>query len=176
MLREETMAVAKIGSLTTRTNNTDGELTMNAGHGIATGNRLDLYWTVGGVKGSRRGVVVGTVATNQVPITGGSGDNLPADESPITAQVPVEKPFSVVGNNVAGLAVYSDKGGQVVIVDGADVELASFVILADAWARQWWPGNGEANPLSGDTATHVFFSHGSSAGTSVMRIAAIVDD
>src|SRR5687768_15260880 len=81
-------AAAKTGSLTTRTSDTVGELTMTAGHLITTGARLDIYWTVAGVNGARRGVVVGTVVVNAVPISGGAGDVLPAAATAVTAMVP----------------------------------------------------------------------------------------
>src|SRR4051812_13463763 len=68
------LGAAKTGTLTTRTSNTVGTLTMTAGHGITTAALQDIYWD----GGSRRNVTVGTVATNSVPFSGGIGDNLPA--------------------------------------------------------------------------------------------------
>ena len=85
----ETLAAAKVGQLTTRTNTTTGTLTMAASHGITDAAKIDLYWTEGGVDGRRYNVVVGTVSTNSVPISGGSGDNLPTNLTAITAQVQV---------------------------------------------------------------------------------------
>jgi hypothetical protein len=84
-----TLAAAKTGTLTTRTDNDTGTLTMTAGHGITTGQTLDVYWA----GGQRRGMTVGTVATNSVPIDGGAGDNLPANTTAITAMVPTSVPF-----------------------------------------------------------------------------------
>src|SRR5678815_5092823 len=73
------LAAAKVGQLTTRTDNDTGTLTMVAGHGITTGARLDIFWEEAGVKGARYGVTVGTVATNSVPFDLGAGDNLPTN-------------------------------------------------------------------------------------------------
>lgn len=81
----ESIPAAKTGQLTTRTNNTDGTLTMSASHGITTGAIIDLYWT----GGRRYNVVAGTVSGNSVPISGGSGDNLPTNLTNITAQVQI---------------------------------------------------------------------------------------
>lgn len=72
----------KRGTLTLRTNDTVGELTMEASHGIATGNTIYLYWATGG-GGKRLAVTVGTVSGNVVPISGGTGDNLPALTDPV---------------------------------------------------------------------------------------------
>lgn len=88
------LPLAKVGELTTRTDNETGTLTMDTGHGITTGARLDLYWADGdgaGTPGSRRGITVGTVSGNTVPIgadNSGSGDNLPLVNTAITAMIP----------------------------------------------------------------------------------------
>lgn len=78
-----TVTAAKTGQLTTRTSASVGTLTMAAGHGFNTADIIDLFWT----GGKRVGVVVGTVATNSVPISGGSGDDLPANLTAITAML-----------------------------------------------------------------------------------------
>src|SRR4051794_23760974 len=87
------LPAAKTGQLTTHTDNTTGTLTMAGGHGITTGARLDVYWT----GGSRRGVTVGTVATNSVPFSGGAGDNLPLVNTNVTAMVPVSESITGPG-------------------------------------------------------------------------------
>lgn len=73
LVKSVTLAAAKIGQLTTRTDSNTGILTMASGHGITTAARLDLYWT----GGSRRGITVGTVSGDSVPISGGAGYVLP---------------------------------------------------------------------------------------------------
>ena len=70
----------KPGTLTTRTDDTIGVLTMASGHGVQTGDTIDIRW----VGGSRSGVVVGTVATNSVPISLGDGGVLPVVNTRIT--------------------------------------------------------------------------------------------
>lgn len=97
----ETIDAAKSGQLTTRTDNTTGTLTMSAGHGFTTGVVIDLYWA-GGV---RYGVVVGTVATNSVPISGGAGDNLPSNLTNITAMVQRTANVLIDGDNAKLIAI-----------------------------------------------------------------------
>lgn len=80
------------GTLTTRTDNNTGVLTLEAGHGIATGNTICIYWTVAGVNGHQRRSTVGTVSVNSVPIDLGVGDNLPIATTPVI--VCVEKQFA----------------------------------------------------------------------------------
>jgi hypothetical protein len=64
------------GTLTTRTDDDTGVLTLSAMHGVMDGNTVDVFWGEDG-EFSRLGMTVGTVATNDVPIDGGTGDNLP---------------------------------------------------------------------------------------------------
>lgn len=172
VLKEKTaLAAAKVGALTTRTDANTGTLTMAASHGITTGQRLDLYWNISGTKGHRRGMTVGTVSVNEVPIDGGAGDDLPADESAITACVPSEEEFLVTGNNVQFIAAKSSRRGIIVFADASSVELAAVTTDLEGstgGGYQWYTGNGVTNPLSGDTVTKVFFSNGDSAGTNAM--------
>lgn len=159
------MAAAKVGALTTYTDTNTGVLTMNSGHGFTDSVRLDVYWTLSGVNYARRGMTVGTVATNSVPIDGGAGDDLPPDETPITAMVPTAEAVTLTGNNVVGLVAYSSKSALVVFTDGSDVEKAAIHIAGDGYSYIWDSDTGVTNPLAGDTPTKIYFSHGYSGGT-----------
>ncbi len=67
------------GELSTRTDNDTGVLTLSAMHGVMSGNTVNVFWE----DGSRLGMTVGTVSVNNVPIDGGTGDNLPASSSEV---------------------------------------------------------------------------------------------
>ena len=156
-------AAAKTGTLTTRTDDNTGELTMSASHGITTGARLDVYWTVGGVFGCRRGMTVGTVATNAVPIDGGTGDVLPAAASAVVAMVPVEYELKFTGNLLQGLAMNSTVNGSIVIADGSS-DLLSLAFPA-SYLYLWSYGTtGLVNPLASQVPTKVFMSVGDVLG------------
>jgi hypothetical protein len=163
---DKNLGAAKTGSLTTRTDNDTGTLTMDPGHGITTGARLDVYWS----GGRRYGMTVGTVATNSVPIDGGAGDNLPAAAAAITAMVPAEEAVAVTGNNVAavGIKTTTVQDAVVVIADGSNALLASAVVTAGE-DYVWTDQDGTTNPLAGDTVAKVFVSHGDSSGTKNVR-------
>jgi hypothetical protein len=165
---DKSLAAAKTGTLSARTDNDTGTLTMSAGHGITTGARLDVYWD----GGCRAGMTVGTVATNSVPIDGGSGDNLPTATTAITAMVPAEENFVVAGDDVAAIGVQTLASpgvqAQVVFADGADAELYKAVVEKDA-DYSWTSGDGSTNPLAGDDVAKVFVSHGDSTGAKTVR-------
>lgn len=162
-----TLAAAKVGSLTIRTDNDTGTLTMDSGHGITTGNRLDVYWS----GGSRYGMTVGTVATNSVPIDGGSGDNLPSAATAVTAMVPSLETFDLVGDDATALGAGGDAAFTVVFVNGATEHWA--VRKTAAGAKVWHSTDTETNPIAGDTITDVYLSHGSSAAEVNVRAAAL---
>lgn len=170
--KEVTVAAAKVGQLTTRTDDETGTLTMSSGHGITTGQVIDLYWT----GGSRRGILVGTVATNSVPIgadNAGEGDVLPANLTAITACVRTEEALAVVGNNVVAIEYYSTKRGTITLADASDVELAATIDglgLNQERSQLWYESRNATNPLAGDTMAKVFFSNGDSTAEATMRV------
>lgn len=180
IIKSKVLPAAKVGQLTTRTNNTEGELTMAGGHGITTGDRLDLYWS----GGSRRGITVGTVATNAVPLTdSGSGDNLPTNMTAITAMVPEEEEFVFTGDNAKGLAYYAvhpsaataaQRKATIVLAEGDDTEI-THQTLNSGVAAIWSVDRDDTIPTAGELVEKAFFSHASSTTTCEMRVAAVYD-
>lgn len=161
---------AKTGSLTTRTDNTTGTLTMSAGHGINTGNRLDIFFD----GGCRYGVVVGTVAVNSVPFSGGGGDNLPVATTPITAAVPHEEPFVVTGDNVAVLAVKCPQQSVFVFTDASDAAIFA-IPLDEGGAYSWTSEDNASNPLAGGAVAKVYMSHALSTAAARMNGSVLFD-
>lgn len=166
ILRVESVPAAKAGTLSTRTDNTTGTLTLGASHGVTTGARIDLYWT----GGKRRGVTVGTVSGTSVPISGGTGDNLPSQASTIQAAVAQEYAMGCDGDTVVVIFAGSEARGTIVIADGSGVELHHINLAMDGQAYDWNENNGVTNPLAGDTVAKVFFTHNSTAAAKTMQI------
>ncbi len=163
---DKSVPVAWAGLLGTRTSDTAGTITVTeSAHLITTGARADLYWT----GGCRRGIVVGTVAGESVPFTGGSGDNLPAEDTAITVALPEELDLTVVGDNVVAIFLYFAGLGQAVFCDGSNVEkMAQSVGAGQVW--DWNNTNGVTNPLTGDTPTKVFVSHNVTTAAQTIRV------
>ncbi len=173
VIKDPTLAAAKIGALTTRTDDDTGELTMNASHGITTGNRLDVYWS----GGARYGMTVGTVATNQVPIDGGTGDVLPADETAITAMVPQLEDFAAPSASLDGLFVGCSVPAWVVFYQSDGTTLVKAVYVEDANDSYQWDADDPTAPASpfGADVAKAYFSHGSSAGSKQVNAVALVN-
>lgn len=146
--------LAWAGSLTTRTDDDEGTITLDdSDHVVTTGMRVDLYWD----GGSRRGCTVGTVAGNAVPFSGGAGDNLPTEDSDIIIGIPTELDIQVDGDNVLAVLLYLSLRGQFTFTDSGNVEKFNQVIGAEQ-AFDWNKNSGVVNPLAGDTIAKVFVS------------------
>lgn len=172
IIKDMTIAAAKTGTLSTRTDDNTGTLTMEASHGITTGARLDLYWS----GGSRRGITVGTVSGTSVPIDLGAGDNLPAQATAVTAMVPTEEAFVVTGSNVSAIVLYSTIEGQFVFTQSNDTESMAKTVGASSGGQQtyfWTSARDPVNPLDSEAVTKLYFSHGSSAASATMRAAVL---
>lgn len=167
---------AKEGSLTTRTSDTVGTLTMNAGHGITTGARLDIYWTTAaGVKGHRRGVTVGTVAGNEVPFSLGAGDNLPVDETDVIAMVPVENAFEVTGDEIMAIAAGGNARCIIVFAESDETEHYAIIIEPDTGGGDGWADGSGTNPIASDSVDKVYMSHAHVSLERTIKAAALLD-
>jgi hypothetical protein len=157
---------AKTGQLTTRTSTTVGTLTMDPGHGFTTAAIISLFWS----GGSRRDVVVGTVSTNSVPFSGGTGDDLPTNNTAITAMVPTSVVFALTGDNCTGILAFEvpvpgDGDAYVELESSAPAVLKSYKVNP-ANPSGSWDGTG-TNPLAGVTVATARFSHGAVAARSM---------
>lgn len=164
---------AKSGSLTTRTDANTGTLTMSGGHGITTGAVIDLYWS----GGSRYNVVVGTVATNSVPIDNGSGDDLPAAATAITAMVQHAENLTLAGDDMVGFTVHSPVFGHIHFYasDGTTLHhsrpLVASAAAGGGYSWTWFAGSGVTNPVAGDAVGKLKFSHGTATAQTMRAVA-----
>ena len=162
---EETLAASQAGSLTTRTDDNTGTITMTSGsHTIATGNTVDIYWS-GGV---RYGVTVGTVSGTSVPIDLGSGDVLPAAATAITIVPQVSANVSIDGDNAKYVAVILESktktlrtAAHIQFVDSGDAEIAELDLLANI-AKVIDIDGGDSNIFTGNPITKVNISQANS--------------
>jgi hypothetical protein len=170
VVTDANLNAAKTGTLSTRTDDNTGTLTMDTGHGITTGATIDLYWS----GGSRRGVTVGTVATNSVPIDLGSGDNLPIATTAITAMVVIEETsgWAIAGNDIEGIIAGCPKPYTIVFLDGSDAELFAIVETSSSGGGYGWNSeSGITNPLAGDTVAKIRKTHGDSTAARAVTLA-----
>lgn len=165
---EISLSAAKAGTLTTRTDDNTGVVTLSVDHGVTDGQKLDVYWS----GGSRRGMTVGTVVDQVVPIDGGAGDNLPALSSAITAMVPVVNDLELIGDNLVALIGSGSAKGIISIqeTDGTERHVLQVYGANRIAGGSWLEEDGDTNPLAGQATEKVAFSHGDSSGTKTMRL------
>jgi hypothetical protein len=91
-----TLPAGKSGTLTTRTDDNTGIVTVASGHGITGSDTVDVYWAAG----RRYGVDVTATDATTISIDLGAGDNLPTASTAvvIVKQVVVNK--AIDGDNV----------------------------------------------------------------------------
>ncbi len=163
---------AKAGTLTTRTNATSGVITMSGGHGITSGTG-DLYWGVG----KRIGVTL-SVATNAITISGGTGTDLPAQDSAINVINPVNSPFAIADTSTAVLLAGSCNAAQstATVFDAADALVLQMNMTGSNGSYIWDDNTGATNPLLTQSDTqYALLSHGDTTTAYQVTIIALVD-
>jgi len=173
-----TVPVSQAGTLSTRTGHTEGVLTLGADHGITTAQVIDIYWdsNVAGtiVKGRRYGCVVGTVAGVTVPITAsGAGDNFPLKDAVIYAAPRTTLDVDFVGTLAVALAAQSPQRSCAVMWVSTVAQLILDLTAGEAWT--WFDGGTAANPITGDTISHVTVSNASPTATAAFRLGILYD-
>lgn len=171
------LPVALAGALTTRTDDNTGELTV-PDNTIETGDIVDVYWE-GGV---RYGMTVGSVVGDAVPIDGGAGDNLPADETNITVAVQVAGLTNLDGDEAVLVAIQLVYEGQDVgygkgnlnLQDASDATI-ELLRLEGAVPRVWYIGGGSDNPFTGNPVTKFKASNGDVTRPAVLNIIIMAD-
>jgi len=176
---EETLNSAKTGVLTTRSDDNTGTLTMTAGHGLTTGQIVDIYWT-GGVQ---YGVTLGTVSTNSVPIDLGIGDDLPAQDTAVTVCVQTAINQLIDGDEAEIIGVILETidrnlrtASHVQFRDASNAEIAEIDLVANI-PQIWDLAGGAANPFTGNIITNLRASQAgaSSTETYTLKIIGVQD-
>lgn len=165
--QEVTLTNAAAGTLTTRTDNGNGTLTMGANHGITNGAIIAIFGPTSGVTYFG---TVGTVSGNSVPFTAAdAGDVLPASNSAVTVDVITDLDVDVDGDNVQILAAMMDRRGLVVFEDAGNTVLDGQELNASEpyFYVSGLTGN---NPLAGNAIDQVRIANGNSASNATFKM------
>lgn len=166
--QEPDLPAAKAGSLTTRTDDDTGSVTLSTGHGIATNDIVDVYW-VGGV---RYGMTA-TVTGNVVAVDGGAGTALPAAATAMTMAVQIVVDCDVAGSQLSALAITCLQRCHLHYTTNADASLLAIPIAANE-PYTWISGTGPANPLAGGAVGKIKVSNGSTEAA-VLRVSMLYE-
>lgn len=159
-----TLSAAKAGTLSTRTDNDTGVVTLTAGHGLSSGT-YDVHWTASGLMYSRRGMT-GTLSTNDMSLDGGTGTNLPAQSTSVTICLQSTFDCDFAGDNLKLLALSATQPAVFDLQEnGGTSHLAVHVAAGDVYL---WKNDGNwTNPVAGDTIGRIVCS---SAGTTAATV------
>lgn len=174
---EVVLPVAQDGRLTTRTDDNTGVVTMSdAGHGLETGDKVDVYWD-GGLRYRMSATVAGTAVT----LDGGSGDNLPPDETDVVCCVQVEIPTQIDGDAAQLLVVsleYADSAsvslGHVDFQDVTPATIDEMDLEANKPLFQDLAAD-NANPITGNKIVVCYASHNDTVNAATLKIATLED-
>lgn len=174
--QEVSLPAADAGTLTTRTSDTAGTLTMDSGsHDIETGDTIDIFWTdaQGNLK-CAYGATVGTVVTTSVPFTGASGDVLPVVDSDVTADVQVVIDTDFDGDDVEIVDLQSSRQGRFEFFDSTPTSLHQAKLEAgEPWL--WFSGMGYTNPLTGNPVDELVVTNASDSNPATFKLGVLYD-
>lgn len=164
--KSPTLAAAKTGTLTTRTDDNTGVVTGLTGHGVATSDLVDVYWT----GGCRYGMAA-TVSGNAITLDGGAGDNLPVVNTAVTFMEPQLETFIAAAADVQAIVVGCVAQAVAVFRSDAPATVLAAVVTADS--DYVWDGT-TSTPL-GDDLVEVYLSHGDSTGAREVSAVCLVN-
>lgn len=101
---EETIAIATTGTLSTRSTDVAGTLTVATGHTIVTGDKIDVFWDGGVAYSATVGTVAAAPSDTSIPFTLAVGDVLPAQDTVIKVSEQLVVNTMIDGDEVAAIS------------------------------------------------------------------------
>jgi len=172
---DPTLPVGFTGTLSTRSDDNTGTVTLTGGHGIATSDVVDIYWS-GGVQYA---VTVGTVSVNSMPFDSGVGDNLPAQDTAVVVTKQVTVNVSIDGDALKVLAIClesteSTGKGHIDMLSSAPATIEEIDLVANV-PQVWDIEGGAGNVFTGNPIVTIKASNGSATAAATLKIAGLQD-
>ena len=168
------LAAGKAGSLSTRTDDNDGVLTLAADHGITDGKVISIFWTAAdGRPAFAYRAIVGTVSGASVPFTGAAGTALPAASTAIVASVEIELDVDFDRDSLVVFEAHSDQIVGMNFETAVDASVGSAVRAAGE-PLVYVAGAGFTLPITGDPVDALRLANGSTVASS-FRMAGLYD-
>lgn len=158
------MAAGLAATLSTRTSDTAGTLTMaSAEHGLTDADIISIFWTdANGAPQFAYGATVGVVDGTSVPFTGAAGTVLPEEASAVVADEEEEFDVDFDGDKVELLVAAGNRVCGVQFVDSGDAVLDAEVRAADE-PYQYFKNLDASNPLTGNPVDAIRLANGDSS-------------
>lgn len=163
---------AWVGQLTTRTDATNGIITMgDPAHTIPNGGKVMVYWEYDAgapttlVSLRRRYVSVTAVAGTAVTISLGAGANLPTVLSNLIVCRMEQVDVVVIGNAVVGVLLSAGAAECNYVFESSVPAELLYVAIAANGSYVWTSTMGTTNPLAGVTVTTIWAGHNNTSST-----------
>ena len=175
---EEPLPAGQQGALSGSDLSAAGTITLTAAPTVAPADSVDLYWD----GGTRRGVTVASVTDNAITVSGGDGDNMPADGALVTISKRIDFLVAIDGDNasVVGINILiagdtEDSTGQIELFDigAATVGVAS--VIAANTPKVDLLDTGVTNPYAGNPIESGAASTSSTLRGAVLQIGVLQD-
>jgi len=161
---EVSLPAGQAGTLTTRTDDDTGEVTLTATPAVEQNDIVDVYWA----GGKRVGMTVGIVVGNAVPIDGGAGDVLPTEDDAVivTERVQVDD-IEFDGDSIKLLVIGCSQRASIDFEESGPASIAVFEITAANEEYHWADEQGVSNPLTGNPVIQAQCSNGSTTAATL---------
>lgn len=168
---EVKLPAGKSGTLSTRTSDTAGTVTA-ASHGLAQNDVVDVHW---GTSSVRYGMTVGIVAGDDVPVSGGAGDVLPAANTAVVITKQVSINTQIDGDAIQIIGFISEGAkAHVDMQDSGNATIEEIDLAADAAIIHDIAG-GATNVFTGNPIAKTKASNGSSSVEATLKIVSLED-
>jgi len=162
-----TLPAGNAGTLTTRSQDDAGVVTLSDGHGIQSGDKVDVYWD-GGVRFGMDAGVVG----NEINIQSGAGDVLPPVDTAVVLTKQVVIDLEVHTDYLLVIAACSTQRTHLEFRSDTSL-LGNQKLAAD---QTWWYVAGLSDdPFSEGTIEKICASNGSSTDAATLKIGGLYD-
>lgn len=156
------------GTLSTRTDDGEGVLTVAEGHGIVATDVVDIYWD----GGERYNVTVDSVTATTITfddVPAAKGDVLPAESTAIVVTLQVDINTAIDGDAIQLFGIHCDQRCQCDMLDSGPATIKQWELTADA-PETWYYGSSESNPLTGNPIVASTASNGTATAATLTII------
>jgi hypothetical protein len=164
-----TMVPGRAGTLSTRTDDNTGIVTVASGHGITDTDTVAVFWA----GGSRYDVDVTATTATTISIDLGAGANLPAATTAVVIAKESVHTLPIVGDDIAVIGIGCDNRASINFRDSGDASLLRYD-MATGEGRLWISGQDVTNPLAGDTVATIVIANGGTTAAE-LRIGALLN-
>lgn len=162
----ESLPAGTAGVLTTRASGAAGTITLETGHGITTGDKIDVFSDGGVSYGATAGTIAAAPDDTSIPFTLAEGDDLPAEDADVVVSKQVTGATTLDGDSAKLIAMIVESTTKsrrdpvhVQLLDESGAEVAELDLLSNVPAVFDIEG-GSVNPFSGDPIASVKIGNG----------------